>query len=133
MRRWFLAAAIVVGCATSTPVVSSSSTDGGSSLGDPGFGGQGGWGGGLVGNEGFGGSGGRTNSAWGDGIGEPGEECDDGNMNDGDGCSGCLIDCEPMARKYPANNHCYRAFTTAATWATAELNCQTWGGAPGLG
>jgi cysteine-rich repeat protein len=128
MRRWFLAAAIVVGCATGGPVVDATSTSGGASSGGTGAVDPVGGGG-----AGLGGSGGGTSATCGDGVVDPGEECDDGNTIDGDGCSGCLIDCEPMAVKNPANHHCYRVFTTAATWATAEPSCQTWGGAPGLG
>jgi len=35
------------------------------------------------------------------------EECDDGNLADGDGCTGCVVDCPPDGYKDPNTFHCY--------------------------
>jgi len=61
------------------------------------------------GSTGTGGQGGSPAPTCGDGFidANDGEECDDGNPNDQDGCSGCIVDCPIDAFKDPATNHCY--------------------------
>lgn len=69
----------------------------------------------------------------GDGVVAGVEECDDGNVIDDDGCTTCVVDCEPQGTKHPVTGHCYLVFPDATTWPFAEANCQAWGGSPGLG
>jgi cysteine-rich repeat protein len=82
---------------------------------------------------GAGGGGAPPADAGGDGAVAGVEECDDGNVIDGDGCTACVVDCEPQGTKHPVTGHCYLVFPDATTWPFAEANCQAWGGAPGLG
>lgn len=89
---------------------------------------------------GAGGMGGATHSstgsganACGDGVVSAGEECDDANAVADDGCSACVIDCEPEGAKAPGTGNCLRVFEDATTWPFAEANCAAWGGSPGLG
>jgi cysteine-rich repeat protein len=129
--RWWLAAlpVVIVACAHSDPIVSTSSSSG---AGGWEYAGAGGWGG-ETNAVGTGGAGGGRLPVCGDGIVDIGEECDDGNDLMGDGCSDCVIECEPLASKNPDNGHCYRVFSIAVPWKTAEESCQAWGGAPDLG
>jgi cysteine-rich repeat protein len=69
----------------------------------------------------------------GDALVDAAEECDDGNTVDGDGCSGCLVDCDGAELKHPVTNHCYRLVKLKAHWQAAESDCNVWGGAAGLG
>jgi cysteine-rich repeat protein len=70
----------------------------------------------------------------GNGMVEPGEECDDGNTATSDGCNAsCVIECNSNAIKNPTNGHCYRIFNVAVKAADAQAACAAWGGAPGLG
>lgn len=66
-------------------------------------------------------------------IDPPSEECDDGNDVDGDGCTGCAVDCAANEEKDASTFHCYRVVTTSAAWIGAQADCVAWGGAPGLG
>lgn len=81
---------------------------------------------------GSGGAGGGA-SLCGDGLVDVGEECDDDNTVDNDGCSSCEIDCGAGETKEPTTGHCYRVFTGDTMQPDAEADCQAWGGAPGLG
>lgn len=70
----------------------------------------------------------------GDGIVQGIEECDDGNNDGGDGCTGCGVDCEAGNMKDPATKHCYRYVAAdLKSFEDAEADCVKWGGAPGLG
>lgn len=90
--------------------------------------------GGGGGATGLGGEGGGAPiGVCGDGAVDAAEECDDGNLIDDDGCTACVVDCEPLGFKHPVTGHCYLVFPDATTWPFAEANCQAWGGAPGLG
>jgi cysteine-rich repeat protein len=82
---------------------------------------------------GDGGEGGSLPSSCGDGVVDTGEECDDENTVDDDGCSACEIDCAAGETKEPTTGHCYRVFTGNTMQPDAEADCQAWGGAPGLG
>jgi len=108
---------------------------GAGSAGDGGSTSQGGAGG--AGNAGSGGAGGGAGaggpSVCGDGVVGGVEECDDDNGLPDDGCSECVIDCEPQGAKSPLTGNCFRVFEDATTWPFAEANCAAWGGSPGLG
>lgn len=133
--RWRIALllGLFAGCAHGDPIVqstsssASSSGNGGWSTGDAGVGGAGGS------TAAIGGGGGGAMGVCGDGIVDPGEECDDANGEPGDGCDFCFIECEAAAVKEPTTGHCYRVFAAALTWADAEANCKAWGGAMDLG
>ena len=79
------------------------------------------------------GTGGGSPTPCGNLVIDPGEECDDGNAMADDGCANCLIECEALAQKNPANGHCYRVFTMTTIASIAEAACESWGGATGLG
>jgi cysteine-rich repeat protein len=87
--------------------------------------------------QGAGGGGGEGGGApqpvCGDGAVSALEECDDGNLLDGDGCSACEVDCEPEATKDPLTYHCHRVFAELLARPEAEARCAAWAGAPGLG
>jgi cysteine-rich repeat protein len=85
------------------------------------------------------GSGGSTSSAsasgggaggCGDGVIQPGEECDDGNTLTGDGCEACVVVCAAAFEvEDPSTRHCYRADPAATdTWSGARVSCLAWGG-----
>lgn len=104
------------------------SSQGGSGTGASGAGAAGGGGdptgGGPVGGGGTGGV--VMFEACGDGLidTDDGEECDDANATNGDGCSGCIVDCPAKGFKDPATRRCY--FTTEsslATWQQAVDEC----------
>jgi len=66
-------------------------------------------------------------NAWvcGDGIINPGEECDDHNATPNDGCTGCIVDCVgPGAFKDPALHHCYGLVTIKLDFAQANAVCK---------
>ena len=69
----------------------------------------------------------------GDGVVDLGEECDDQNVIDADGCTACEIDCGSTELKDPSSGNCYAVFPSAVDRATAEASCQAGGGGPGLG
>jgi len=82
--------------------------------------------GGLGGAGGVGGSG--SVSDCGNGVVEPGEECDDGNDDDGDGCDhACVVECPPPRHKHPSTHHCYWHRTTPHSWDDARQWCTSRG------
>jgi cysteine-rich repeat protein len=92
------------------------------------------------GGSGSGGSGGRggATGVCGNGKLEPGEECDDDNDTDGDGCTACKVDCsEDDAFKDPKSHHCYWPYAEPPDNHTAiyvEQHCAGLGAhAAGLG
>ena len=61
----------------------------------------------------------------GNGTVDGGEECDDGNLVDGDGCSAsCVVEC-PGGSKVPTTHHCYVARGATADWNGAKAGCPT--------
>ncbi len=73
----------------------------------------------------MGGGGGGPTTVCGDGTIDAGEECDDGDKDDGDGCTNCIVDCplEDAAKKDPASFHCYRFFDEKKKWDEAHDAC----------
>lgn len=73
----------------------------------------------------------------GDGIIDPDEECDDGNLDGGDGCAKCVVECEGFADgeeaealtyKDPDTHHCYWLVAAAtATFDDASSDCLSHG------
>ena len=67
------------------------------------------------------------------GMLDPGEECDDGNPTNGDGCStGCTVECAPLDAahftvKDPASGHCYAALKQETPWNNAGNACSALG------
>jgi cysteine-rich repeat protein len=57
------------------------------------------------------------------GVLDGGEECDDGNLESGDGCDRCRVECPSPGRKDPVNAHCYLP-VRAASFAGAEDQCR---------
>lgn len=106
---------------------SSASATSTSSSSASGTGGDGGTGGatsssGMGGVGGAGGAGGGPTC--GDGIISVGEECDDQNMLDGDGCAACLVECSgPGEFVDPTTHHCYRIYTDTKSWSVAAAIC----------
>lgn len=91
-----------------------------------------------------------TGPVCGDGVIESGEDCDDGNDVEGDGCHACALDCGcagclagtacadcPAAGqttfKDLATKHCYVSSLTVTTWPVALSTCQSLGAGWGLG
>lgn len=66
-------------------------------------------------------------SACGDSVVDPGEECDDGNTRDGDGCSSRCVRCgvtEGDARgSWSGNGHCYVRHDRPLPWRQASEAC----------
>ncbi len=61
----------------------------------------------------------------GNGALDQGEECDDGNLAAGDGCTQCSVDCdEPGAFKVPASAHCYWALPKAMSFFESRVKCE---------
>jgi cysteine-rich repeat protein len=58
---------------------------------------------------------------------EPGEECDDGNAVDSDGCVACVVECETGEVKHPMTYHCYRIVDEVGTWTAALASCEALG------
>ena len=75
-------------------------------------------------------TGGEGAGVCGDGALAAGEECDDGNATDGDGCSACVMDCGQKPEfKDPDTHHCYRLEDMSAkTWEEAGSACAAWNG-----
>jgi cysteine-rich repeat protein len=62
----------------------------------------------------------------GDGIVRPGvEECDDGNTDDGDGCTRSCLRCGGSADQvvWGSDHACYTRHAVAATWSAAQKAC----------
>jgi cysteine-rich repeat protein len=65
----------------------------------------------------------------GNGVIDPNEQCDDANLQMGDGCVGCIVQCSGAGEVLePASLHCYRSGGTAFTWQGARSDCIAWGG-----
>ena len=65
----------------------------------------------------------------GNGVVDPGEECDDKSPG-GHGCTQCRVDCsEPGAFKDPATFHCYWALPTEMSFFKSSVMCQSSSGA----
>lgn len=66
----------------------------------------------------------------GNGVVDPGEECDDGNDAQVDGCDGCVISCGPAPEFFNfATDKCYRLDEESLTsWDDASAACKAWGG-----
>jgi cysteine-rich repeat protein len=80
------------------------------------------------------GSGGSMDTC-GDGTLDVGEECDDGNHIDADGCeASCWLVCgsgtgADRATRDPSTGHCYLGFSgVTPTWQQAEAYCEAYGG-----
>jgi cysteine-rich repeat protein len=67
----------------------------------------------------------------GDGQIDIGEECDDNNMADGDGCSvACIVECVGnFYFKDPTTFHCYFFPPSSDSWSASEAGCVA--GGPG--
>jgi cysteine-rich repeat protein len=65
-------------------------------------------------------------SRCGDGAVDPGEECDDGNRADGDGCNRACLACgpPPAAFTWPTNGHCYVRHDAPLDFQAAERTCE---------
>jgi cysteine-rich repeat protein len=89
-------------------------------------GGDGGGGGGTGGETGNR----RPQGICGDGVVQDGEECDDENEVEGDGCHHCMK-CGPAPELVdPVNRLCYRLAGDDGKrdWAAAQEECEAWGG-----
>ncbi len=67
----------------------------------------------------------------GDSIVQPGEECDDGNMANLDGCStSCKRDepCNAITGSFTSGGHCYWIDMAGDTWVNAKGKCESKGG-----
>jgi cysteine-rich repeat protein len=86
-----------------------------------------------MGQAGEGGSGGAA-AVCGDGIRQDGEECDDGDQDDTDGCtSACEVVCPkvPGAVVNPENGHCYwplKGGVLGRSWLEQHQRCKSAGG-----
>ncbi len=71
------------------------------------------------------GRGGAPALVCGNGQLDRGEECDDGNRIDTDGCTGSCLQCTggDAAFGWSENGHCYRRFDKPASWAEARAAC----------
>jgi cysteine-rich repeat protein len=74
--------------------------------------------------------GGEAAGPCGNGVIDKGEECDDANAANADGCSACVVDCSAAPEfKDPSTAHCYRMEKDGAkTWDEAKAECGAWGG-----
>jgi cysteine-rich repeat protein len=70
---------------------------------------------------GAGGQGGGPPAICGNGIIEPGEECDDQNAVAGDECESCKVMCKWV--KNDVNHHCYIPSDLNYSWSSAKSNC----------
>jgi cysteine-rich repeat protein len=129
-----LLVALLLGCADSEPIEPS-----GPSSSSAGGGGAGGEGGGAVvstsastSSSTTAGVGGSEPSPCGNGVIDPGEECDDANDAFGDGCDACVVECDgPGESKHPSTFHCFRYVASPLAWAAADTACAAWGSEPG--
>jgi cysteine-rich repeat protein len=109
-------AAASVGCNAVAGLGDIAFSDGGSAPAPSGAAGSG--------AQGAGGAGAGGAAACGNGTLDPGEECDDGNATDGDGCTKCVVDCsEPDAFKLKDTHHCYWFVELDASWSEARGKC----------
>lgn len=70
-----------------------------------------------------------TSGLCGNGVIEPGEECDDQNNFPNDGCAGCVVDCEGKGSfKDPGSHHCYWLDSFKLPFSQATLTCKLRGG-----
>jgi cysteine-rich repeat protein len=125
---------------TSTSIASSTGATG---VGGAGVGGQAG----ANGEGGDGGQGGQGGApaVCGDMVVGPGEECDDGNAQEGDGCNLCHLDCGcpgcqagtacpscpaigQLTYKSIGSGRCYLYQAAGASWTTSRETCTLWGG-----
>jgi len=90
---------------------------GGGGMGTGGMG-TGGMGTGGMGNGGTGGM-----DPCGNGLIEAGEECDDGDKTDDDGCTMCIVDCPGNATKHSTTHHCYEVLSGSFTYDEAMKAC----------
>ena len=61
----------------------------------------------------------------GNGVLDSGEECDDKNAKDDDGCTGCIVDCsEPKAFKDPKSRHCFWVLSDKTSFVDGSMACQ---------
>lgn len=72
---------------------------------------------------GVGGSGGSVGVTCGNGKLDAGEECDDTNTVNGDGCDDCDVVCVMNGTKDPTTHHCYVLVNESVEFNTAKLNC----------
>lgn len=90
----------------------------------------------TAGTGGAGGGGTTIMPVCGNGIIESGEECDDGNLEPGDGCSPECVECECPAGdcsnaavfRDPITHHCYAYVASSRDWSDAETACEAWSG-----
>jgi cysteine-rich repeat protein len=62
----------------------------------------------------------------GNGVVDPGEDCDDGNRQSGDGCTlACHREaaCAPPNLADPVSGHCYETVSTLRNWPDAQADC----------
>jgi cysteine-rich repeat protein len=86
-------------------------------------------GGGCVGSSGGHSVATGKSSTCGDGIIDPGEECDDGDDDGGDGCDHCEVICSgPDAFVSPKTHHCYWIEGDKDSWLEARDACEDEGG-----
>jgi cysteine-rich repeat protein len=64
----------------------------------------------------------------GDGIVQPGEECDDAVISPYFDCAGCKLACKAGELEDPATRHCYRVVSTPLDAASAANACKAIGG-----
>lgn len=66
----------------------------------------------------------------GNGVLEPGEECDDGNTASDDGCTSRCLACPPGEDRFgwDENGHCYWRVSGPLSWGVAEWQCGKQGG-----
>ena len=125
------------GSATVSSGMGGASGSGGGGGGGGGNGGGNGGGGGLGGGGGSGGAGGAPVTC-GNGTLEAPEQCDDGNMNPSDGCTGCDVDFEFVCfgtpsqcfrgNKNAVSGRCFFIHPIKMQWGDAITGCKDYGG-----
>ena len=69
---------------------------------------------------------GGSRSGCGDGLLDPGEQCDDKNTTDDDGCTKCKVDCdEPKSFKDPKSYHCFWVLTEKMSFFESSVMCKS--------
>lgn len=86
-------------------------------------------GGGASGGAGGAGGAGGSPPSCGDGVLAPGEECDDANAVEEDGCADCVVECPDTddALKDPTTFHCYQRLPLNVDRDAARAACQALG------